>query len=48
MSIKEEVADLFIAREQTQQRLAMINQQLQQKMNELHRESEDDRASKEG
>jgi len=41
MSLKEEVCDLFIAREQTQMRLQQINQQLQHKINELQKEKED-------
>ena len=48
VNLKAEIADLFLAREGHQQELAKINQKLQQKVNELHRESEDDRASKEG
>ena len=42
MSLKEEVCDLFIAREQAQAQLQHINQQLQQKINELQKEQQDD------
>ena len=42
MSLKEEIADLFIDREQTKQRLAQIELCLQTKINELQQEKEDD------
>ena len=52
MSVKEEVAalkahgyDVMVALQQYQQELARTNQQLQQKMNELQKESDDDRNS---
>ena len=48
MSLKEEIADLFIAREQTQQHLAQINQQLQQKVNQLQNEEKKDARGNKG
>lgn len=41
MSLKEEIADLFIEREQLQARTQYVNQQLQLKVTQLQKESRD-------